>query len=123
MTSKTLLALRTPSVPLKQIPGVHLLLHVGQIVAPAVCHDEGGALHEGSQVVGDLAAEEPVDGHVVELRPPIRVEDIYLEQWECDRGEGGLHQLGILVLMSMYFPPNGAAGESWTKASLHGWRG
>ena len=45
-------------VPLKQIAGVHLVRHVRELVAPAVCHDNVAAGLEGLQVVGHLGAEE-----------------------------------------------------------------
>ena len=48
----------SPLIPLKQIPGVHLVRHVRELVAPAVGHDHVAAGHEGLQVVGHLGAEE-----------------------------------------------------------------
>lgn len=47
-----------PLVPLKQIPRVHLVRHVRELVAPAVGHDHVAAGLEGLQVVGHLGAEE-----------------------------------------------------------------
>lgn len=48
----------SPLVPLKQIPRVHLVRHVRELVAPAVGHDHVAAGLEGLQVVGHLGAEE-----------------------------------------------------------------
>ena len=48
----------SPLVPLKQIPRVHLVRHVRELVAPAVGDDHVAAGLEGLQVVGDLGAEE-----------------------------------------------------------------
>lgn len=45
-------------VPLKQIPRVHLVRHVRELVAPAVGDDHVVAGLEGPQVVGHLGAEE-----------------------------------------------------------------
>lgn len=39
----------SPLVPLKQIPRVHLVLHVRELVAPAVGHDHVTAGLEGLQ--------------------------------------------------------------------------
>ena len=55
---KIRIAVSTPLVPLKQIPGVHLVRHVRELVAPAVGHDHVAAGLEGLQVVGYLGAEE-----------------------------------------------------------------
>ena len=49
---------RSPLVPLKQIPRVHLVRHVRELVAPSVGHDHVAAGLEGVQVVGHLGAEE-----------------------------------------------------------------
>ena len=51
-------AIRSPLVPLKQIPRVHLVRHVRELVAPAVGDDHVAAGLEGLQVVGRLGAEE-----------------------------------------------------------------
>lgn len=51
-------AIGPPLIPLKQIPRVHLVRHVRELVAPAVCHDNVAAGLEGLQVVGHLGAEE-----------------------------------------------------------------
>ena len=51
-------AIRSPLVPLKQIPRVHLVRHVRELVAPAVGDDHVAAGLEGLQVVGHLGAEE-----------------------------------------------------------------
>ena len=48
----------SPLVPLKQIPRVHLVRHVRELVAPAVGDDHVAAGLEGLQVVGNLGAEE-----------------------------------------------------------------
>lgn len=48
----------SPLIPLKQIPRVHLVRHVHELVAPAVGHDHVAAGLEGLQVVGLLGAEE-----------------------------------------------------------------
>lgn len=48
----------SPLVPLKQIPRVHLVRHVRELVAPAVGDDHVAAGLEGLQVVGHLGAEE-----------------------------------------------------------------
>ena len=48
----------SPLVPLKQIPRVHLVRHVRELVAPAVGDDHVAAGFEGLQVVGHLGAEE-----------------------------------------------------------------
>lgn len=48
----------SPLVPLKQIPRVHLVRHVRELVAPAVGDDHVAAGLEGPQVVRDLGAEE-----------------------------------------------------------------
>ena len=48
----------SPLVPVKQIPRVHLVRHVRQLVAPAVGDDHVAAGLEGPQVVGHLGAEE-----------------------------------------------------------------
>ena len=48
----------SPLVPLKQIPRVHLIRHVRELVAPAVGDDHVAAGLEGLQVVGHLGAEE-----------------------------------------------------------------
>ena len=45
-------------VPLKQIPRVHLVRHVRELIAPAVGDDHVAAGLEGLQVVGHLGAEE-----------------------------------------------------------------
>ena len=52
------LVLLSPLVPLKQIPRVHLVRHVRELVAPAVGDDNVAAGLEGLQVVGHLGAEE-----------------------------------------------------------------
>ena len=44
----------SPLVPLKQIPRIHLVRHVREIVAPAVGHDYVAASLEGLRVVCDL---------------------------------------------------------------------
>ena len=49
---------RSPLIPLKQIPCVHLVRHVRELVAPAVGDDHVAAGLEGLQVVGHLGAEE-----------------------------------------------------------------
>ena len=49
---------RSPLVPLKQIPRVHLVRHVREFVAPAVGDDHVAAGLEDLQVVGHLGAEE-----------------------------------------------------------------
>ena len=49
---------RSSLVPLKQIPRVHLVRHVRELVAPAVGDDHVAAGLEGLQVVGHLGAEE-----------------------------------------------------------------
>ena len=51
-------AISSPLVPLKQIPRVHLVGHVRELVAPAVGDDHVAAGLEGLQVVGHLGAEE-----------------------------------------------------------------
>ena len=48
----------SPLVSLKQIPRVHLVGHVRELVAPAVGDDHVAAGLEGLQVVGHLGAEE-----------------------------------------------------------------
>ena len=48
----------SPLVPLKQIPRVHLVRNVRELVAPAVGHDHVAAGLEGLQVVGHLGSEE-----------------------------------------------------------------
>ena len=48
----------SPLVPLKQIARVHLIRHVRELVAPAVCDDNVAAGLEGLQVVRDLGPEE-----------------------------------------------------------------
>ena len=48
----------SPLVPLKQIPRVHLVRHVRELVAPSVGDDHIAAGLEGLQVVGHLGAEE-----------------------------------------------------------------
>ena len=48
----------SPPVPLKQIPRIHLVRHVRELVAPAVGDDHVAAGLEGLQVVGHLGAEE-----------------------------------------------------------------
>lgn len=48
----------SPLVPLKQVPRVHLVRNVRELVAPAVGHDHVAAGLEGLQVVGHLGAEE-----------------------------------------------------------------
>ena len=47
----------SPLVPLKQIPRVHLVRHVRELVAPAVGDDHVAAGLKGLQVVGHLGAE------------------------------------------------------------------
>ena len=47
-----------PLVPLKQIPRVHLVRHVRELVAPAVCDDNVAAGLEDILVVGHLGVEE-----------------------------------------------------------------
>lgn len=49
---------RSPLVPLKQIPRVHLVRHVRELVAPAVGDDHVAAGLEGLQIVGDLGSGE-----------------------------------------------------------------
>ena len=49
---------RSPLIPLKQVPRVHLVCHVSEFVAPAVGDDHVAAGLEGLQVVRDLGAEE-----------------------------------------------------------------
>ena len=51
-------AAASPLVPLKQIPRVHLVRHVRELVAPAVDDDHVAAGLEGLQVVGHLGSEE-----------------------------------------------------------------
>ena len=51
-------AVSSPLFPLKQIPRVHLVRHVRELVAPAVGDDHVAAGLEGLQVVGHLGAEE-----------------------------------------------------------------
>lgn len=51
-------ACRSPLVPLKQIPRVHLVRHVRELVVPAVGDDHVTAGLEGPKVVGNLGAEE-----------------------------------------------------------------
>ena len=51
-------AVASPLVPLKQIPRVHLVRNVRELVAPAVGDDHVAAGLEGLQVVGHLGAEE-----------------------------------------------------------------
>ena len=48
----------SPLVPLNQIPRVHLVRHVRELVAPTVGDDHIAAGLEGLQVVRDLGAEE-----------------------------------------------------------------
>lgn len=48
----------SPLVPLKQIPRVHLVRNIRELVAPTVGHDHVAAGLEGLQVVGHLGAEE-----------------------------------------------------------------
>ena len=48
----------SPLVPLKQIPRIHLVRHVSELVAPAVGDDHVAAGLEGLQVVRDLGPEE-----------------------------------------------------------------
>lgn len=48
----------SPLVPLKQIPGINLVRHVRELVAPAVGDDHVAAGLEGLKVVGHLGAEE-----------------------------------------------------------------
>ena len=48
----------SPLLPLKQIPRVHLVRHVRELVAPAVSDDHVAAGLEGLRVVGHLRAEE-----------------------------------------------------------------
>ena len=50
-------AVSSPLFPLKQIPRVHLVRHVRELVAPAVGDDHVAAGLEGLQVVGHLGAE------------------------------------------------------------------
>lgn len=47
-----------PLVPLKQVPGINLVRHVSELVAPAVGDDHVAAGLEGLQVVGHLGPEE-----------------------------------------------------------------
>lgn len=47
-----------PLIPLKQIPRVHLVRHVRELVAPAVGDDHVAAGLEGLQVVRELRPEE-----------------------------------------------------------------
>ena len=51
-------ASRYPLVPLKQVPRVHLVRNVRELVASAVGDDHVAAGLEGLQVVGHLGAEE-----------------------------------------------------------------
>ena len=51
-------AVASPLVPLKQIPRIHLVRHVSELVAPAVGDDHVAAGLEGLQVMGHLGAEE-----------------------------------------------------------------
>ena len=51
-------AVSSPLVPLKQIPRVHLVRHICELVAPAVGDDHVAASPEGLQVAGHLGAEE-----------------------------------------------------------------
>ena len=51
-------AVASPLVSLEQIPRVHLVRHVRELVAPAVGDDHVAAGLEGLQVVRDLGAEE-----------------------------------------------------------------
>lgn len=48
----------SPLLPLKQIPRIHLVRHVRELVAPAVGDDHVAAGLEGLQVVRDLGAKE-----------------------------------------------------------------
>ena len=48
----------SPLVPLKQIPRVHLVRHVRELVAPVVGDGHVASGLEGLQVVGHLGAEE-----------------------------------------------------------------
>lgn len=48
----------SPLIPLKQIPRVHLVRHIRELVAPAVGHDHVAAGLEGLQVMRDLGTEE-----------------------------------------------------------------
>lgn len=48
----------SPLVPLKQIPRVHLIRHVRELVAPAVGDDHVAAGLKGLQFVRDLGVEE-----------------------------------------------------------------
>ena len=49
---------RSPLIPLKQIPCVHLVRHVRELVAPAVGDDHVAVGLEGLQLVGHLGPEE-----------------------------------------------------------------
>ena len=65
------LVLLSPLVPFKQIPRIHLVRHVRELVAPAVGDDHIAAGFEGLQVVGHLGAEElrcVQHGHALGLR-------------------------------------------------------
>ena len=55
---KIRIAVNTPLVPLKQIPRVHLVRHVRELVAPALGDDHVAAGLEGLRVVRDLGTEE-----------------------------------------------------------------
>lgn len=58
MISRLQAGSRSPLIPLKQIPCVHLVRHVRELVAPAVGDDHVAARLEGLKVVGHLGAEE-----------------------------------------------------------------
>lgn len=50
--------LKEIQVPLEQVPCVHLVRDVGEVVAPAVGHDHTAARLEHLEVVRDLGTEE-----------------------------------------------------------------
>ena len=58
MISRLQAGSRSPLIPLKQIPCVHLVRHVRELVAPAVCDDNVAAGLEDILVVGHLGVEE-----------------------------------------------------------------
>ena len=58
MHNARVVAAGSPLVPLKQIPRVHLVRHVRELVAPAVGDDHVAVGLEGLQVAGHLGAEE-----------------------------------------------------------------
>lgn len=58
MISRLQAGSRSPLIPLEQIPRVHLVRHVRELVAPTVGYDHVAAGLEGLQVMRDLGAEE-----------------------------------------------------------------